>query len=284
MSAALTPLPSLALTAGKQQVAQRFGRAAKSYQQHNELQQRCAQELLQLLPAKVGQVIDLGCGPAVNTMALVALSTGYLGVDIAPEMIAEAQRQVRSVEHQHTAVNWLIADAESLPLPAASVDTIFANLSLQWVGDLVATINQFHGLLRAQGCLFFSTLLEGSMLPLGAELQALQGGQWSHRQFYSETELQQLLAALPGWQLEFKRLPVTIMNDSVLAMLKDLQGIGATYRGDVNRWQHQAQLPSVLSKSKLQALQVNMAKYRNEQGRLPIRWQVALVKMTKQTD
>ena len=38
-------------------------------------------------------------------------------------------------------------------MPAASVDTFFANLSLQWVGDLVATINQFHGLLRAQGCL-----------------------------------------------------------------------------------------------------------------------------------
>ena len=48
----------------KQAVAAAFGRAASSYQQHDELQRLSAAQLLSQLPARAfPRVLDAGCGP-----------------------------------------------------------------------------------------------------------------------------------------------------------------------------------------------------------------------------
>ncbi|MEX0574402.1 malonyl-ACP O-methyltransferase BioC, partial [Enterobacter cloacae subsp. cloacae] len=48
----------------KQAIAAAFGRAARSYSQHDELQRQSAQGLLEILGARrFPYVLDAGCGP-----------------------------------------------------------------------------------------------------------------------------------------------------------------------------------------------------------------------------
>ncbi|TAT58988.1 malonyl-ACP O-methyltransferase BioC, partial [Enterobacter cloacae] len=52
----------------KQAIAAAFGRAARSYSQHDELQRQSAQGLLELLGARrFPYVLDAGCGPGGNS-------------------------------------------------------------------------------------------------------------------------------------------------------------------------------------------------------------------------
>lgn len=79
-------------------------------------------DLMHLHPGAT--VLDLGCGPAVDTIALAALvgpAGTVIGVDHDAAMIAAANR--RAEEAGVTArARHLLANATALPLPTASVD------------------------------------------------------------------------------------------------------------------------------------------------------------------
>src|SRR5690606_30841247 len=137
---------SLEKPAHKQKIAAHFSRAAQSYQHHNGLQRWCANRLLNWLPASTGVTADIGCGPAVNTDALLARTNHYIGLDIASGMLSEAQ-------HHYPRNIWLRADLEQLPFAEAAIDTIYANLAVQWADDLTATLNQWLHVLRPSGCI-----------------------------------------------------------------------------------------------------------------------------------
>jgi len=69
-------------------------------------------------------VLDLGCGPGVDTVALAALvgPTGTVfGVDYDADMIAAADRRAEEAGVA-ARVRHLMADVAALPLPVASVD------------------------------------------------------------------------------------------------------------------------------------------------------------------
>ncbi|CUA82854.1 methyltransferase domain-containing protein [Pseudidiomarina woesei] len=255
----------------KLQIAQSFGKAARCYTQHNRLQQQCAATLLQGLPSSLGVVLDAGCGPAVNTQALCARAQAYYGFDLSAGMLAQAQEQFP----QH---KWLQGDLEQLPFAPESFDQIYVNLALQWTDNLTIVLKQLIHCLKPHGTLVFSTVLDGSMAPIGPMFQRVTGHR-HHNQFLRTSELltclQQAIAevgasraCLAKFQTEQIAIPYASMRD----MLYDLKGIGANY---------QPAGRARLTREQLRRVETGLESYRENDGMLYLQWRIGFVTITK---
>ena len=90
----------------KQAIAAAFGRAARSYSQHDELQRQSAEGLLALLGETCfSQVLDAGCGPGGNSRYWRETGSQVTAIDLSPDMLAEARQQ-------QAAHHYLVADIE----------------------------------------------------------------------------------------------------------------------------------------------------------------------------
>lgn len=245
----------------KQRVAQQFSRAASRYTEHDQLQRWCAQALMALLPDQCDSLVDIGCGPASHSAELAQHTEFYLGMDIAPGMLAQAQLC-------QPQLNWLQADAEHLPLQHQSVAVIVANLALQWCNDLALSLQQCAKALKDHGQILFTTVLAGSMEPLMAAMQQLDGHA-HHNRFFTEAQLAQQLAQVDGvhWRSELKRF--CISYNSLYEMLADIKGIGANYTARSGQ--------NYFGKARWQALEKHLEQYRNDSGMLELHWNIALI-------
>ncbi len=85
------------------------------------------------LPA--GRVLDLGCGTGHTALALCELGYDVIGVDIADGMVETSRALLDESPHADRA-EFRVADAESLPLDASSVDAVLALGVTEWLeGD-----------------------------------------------------------------------------------------------------------------------------------------------------
>ncbi len=104
--------------------------SSRQYLKFEDERTRPARDLLQAVPvASVKHAADLGCGPGNSTDLLVEHypDASIAGVDNSPDMIAAAQKRLPFVKFRLGSIEeW------SEPGPW---DLLFANASLQWVGD-----------------------------------------------------------------------------------------------------------------------------------------------------
>lgn len=138
------------------QIRRAFGRAAKSYTPNAALQRKIEARMLERLeyfPDKPAHVLDVGCGPGHGSAALRKRyrAAQIIALDIALPML----RQVRPGWRRPLVR--VCADARALPLPDASIDVLFSNLCVQWIGDLPSLFNEFRRVLRPGGYAAFST-------------------------------------------------------------------------------------------------------------------------------
>ena len=255
----------------KVRIAQSFGKAARCYTQHNRLQQQCAETLMQSLPTSLGVVLDAGCGPGVNAQVLSARAVAYYGFDLSAGMLAQAQEQFPQL-------SWLQGDLEQLPFAPESFDQIYVNLALQWADNLASVLHQLIHCLKPGGTLAFSTVLEGSMAPLGSLFRRITGHS-HHNQFLPKSELltclQQAIAeigapsvGLTKFHTEHIDIPYMSMRD----MLNDLKGIGANY---------QPAGRARLTREQLRRVEEGLECYRETDGMLYLHWHIGFVNITK---
>jgi ubiquinone/menaquinone biosynthesis C-methylase UbiE len=98
-------------------------------------------------------VLDLGCGPGVSTFELARHrpDTRFIGVDIAPRMLAEARRRRRGAQLAQADITWIRADAAQLPMRTASVDACTGHSFLYLVHDRAAVLREVHRVTRPGG-------------------------------------------------------------------------------------------------------------------------------------
>ena len=107
------------------------------------------------LLARVGacqprRVVDLGCGPGQLTATLAERwsTAEVLGVDSSPAMVE------RAAEHARDRVGFAVADLRDWA-PAAPVDVLVSNATLQWVPGHRALLPGFVAALAPRGWLAF---------------------------------------------------------------------------------------------------------------------------------
>jgi len=219
--------------AAKSDIAREFGRASKTYEQVSRLQRQMGDAMLASLARKNAApqtILDLGCGTGWFTRKLQALfpEASVVGVDLSPGMIEKA----RSASPD--SIQWLTADAESLPFSSDTYDLIFSNLMIQWCQHPQGVLSQCRRLLKPGGRLAVSTLLDGTLRELKQAWSVADPGQ-PHVNRFEQREAWRRLSddVLPGSEVvtETIRLPY----DSPMALNRELKLLGAGFKGGERR-------------------------------------------------
>lgn len=108
---------------------------------------------------KSDNILDLGCGTGRTTFPLFQL--GYeniIGVDLTPEMIAEAQKLNA---HFKTNISFEIGDARQLRFEDTEFDTVIFSfnglMSIPGYGDRNMAVQDIYRVLKTEGTFIFTT-------------------------------------------------------------------------------------------------------------------------------
>lgn len=214
--------------AEKTSVARDFGGASASYDQAARLQRHMGQRLLDTLGQSDAAIhaVDLGCGTGqfVDGLRAALPAATLTAVDLSEAMVRHARAC------REPLVNWLVADAERLPIADGSVDVIFSNLMIQWCADPRPVLRECLRILRPGGQLVCSTLLQGTLIELEQAWQTVDPGMAHVNRFEVGEVLEaRLREVFPAGYLEHET--VRLPYDSPLVLLNELKSLGAQYKG-----------------------------------------------------
>jgi ubiquinone/menaquinone biosynthesis C-methylase UbiE len=113
------------------------------------------EKALALAGVRKGQsAADIGAGSGFITEALVDAGLKVIAVDQSPAMIALMQEKFAGV----SGIEYRVGEAESLPVPDASVDYVFANMYLHHVEVPLVGIREMVRILKPGGRLVITDL------------------------------------------------------------------------------------------------------------------------------
>lgn len=175
---------------------------------------RRAIALARLGPAERG--LDVGAGTGDLTIGLLRASdpsSVVIALDLAPRMLAIGRRRLVRRGLSRRAVT-VVGNAESLPLPDASIDRLVSGFTLRNVGDLPRALREMHRVVRPGGRV---VLLELSHPP-GRAFGAVY-------RWYFEGIAPRLAAALGGDADAYRYLPRSLRPfpraEMLAAMMRD---------------------------------------------------------------
>ncbi len=141
-------------------VAERFGRAAATYDGATAIQRQAADALAALImesgPPPAPRAAEFGCGTGYLSRVLNPRlqPSLWLATDLAPAMVSAARlRQDGPL--------FAVMDAVRPALPPGW-DIICSSLALQWLDDPAAVLARWRALVRPGGRLAVATLAQGS--------------------------------------------------------------------------------------------------------------------------
>ena len=208
------------------QIRRAFGRAAKTYTRNAALQRKIEARLIERLEYFSGRplrVLDVGCGPGHGSALLRKRfrSAQVIALDLALPML----QRVRPGWRRPLAR--VCADAIALPLPDASIDVLFSNLCIQWIGELPVLFAEFRRVLRPGGYLAFSTFGPDTLHELRAAWAAADSAPHVSGFAHIGQIVDALLAAGfrdPVLDIEHFTLHYAVAAD----LMRELKAIGAT--------------------------------------------------------
>jgi SAM-dependent methyltransferase len=169
-----------------------FGRTAADYARYRtEFPPELFARLAALGIGTAGQrIVDLGTGTGVLARGFAAAGCAVTGVDIAPELLAEARRR------DGAAVTYRVAPAEDTGLPGQAWDVVSAGQCWHWF-DRERVAAQARRLLVVGGALVICSrdylVLPGNVCAASEELVlshnpgwALAGGTWNYPEWAAE--------------------------------------------------------------------------------------------------
>jgi ubiquinone/menaquinone biosynthesis C-methylase UbiE len=103
--------------------------------------------VLELLPERLGRVLDVGCGPGVMVEAVLERGGTFVGVDLAPEMIREARERFSA----RPEVSFQLGNVESLDEPAASFNQVLCMAVIEYLESPDRALAEIARVLRPGG-------------------------------------------------------------------------------------------------------------------------------------
>jgi malonyl-CoA O-methyltransferase len=201
----------------------RFQRAAATYARAARLEDEIAARMLERLDyvrLAPRRVLDAGSGPPRRTLARRYPKASVIALDFSLAMLPR-----RTLLARLRAGNMfpVCADLERLPLADGTVELVWSNMALHWLGEPLAAFREFRRVLAPEGLLMFSTLGPDSL----KELRSAAGAARVHR-FIDMHDLGDMLlaAGLSNPVMDMEML--TLRYGDADSLLRDLRASGQT--------------------------------------------------------
>jgi malonyl-CoA O-methyltransferase len=211
----------------KSKMRKSFDSAAKTYEKTAVLQSEVADRILQrmdYIKIQPDRILDVGAGTGRMSRAFKKRyhPAQVIALDIAHGMLLQAKNSNGLFKK----LQFVEADAESLPFAENSFDLIVSNMTLQWCQQTDMAFQQWRNVLKPNGLLMFTTLGPDTLKELRQSWRAVDDlphvndfidmhdiGDALMRSGFSE----------PVMDVEY----MTLTYDKVTQLLKDLKDIGA---------------------------------------------------------
>lgn len=163
------------LSEHKQRVATVYNLASAGYDQPAvRFFSRCATRLVELAHIQPGSsILDVGTGTGAAALpaAQQAGPSGHVvGVDIAQEMLAQAQR--KSAAAGLTTLEFLVADSEQLSFPENTFDVVLSAASLFFLPDMLAGLREWRRVTKPGGSVVIGGFGASAFQPLSDLFEA----------------------------------------------------------------------------------------------------------------
>jgi ubiquinone/menaquinone biosynthesis C-methylase UbiE len=103
--------------------------------------------VLELLPARLGEVLDVGCGPGVMVEAVLERGGTFHGLDLSPQMVREGQEKFGHLN----GVSFGEGNIERLDLPNAVCDQVIAMAVIEYLVSPHQALREIARVLRPGG-------------------------------------------------------------------------------------------------------------------------------------
>lgn len=257
----------------KSRVAASFGGAAKSYDDVAVLQRQTADELLdrlKLIKIQPQTIVDLGAGTGRNLTLLKQHypAANIVAVDIAQAMLHQARSRMRQGLKRFwpdKTFQYLVGDAEALPLADNSVDLLYANLALQWC-DLTTSFAEIQRVLKPGGLLMFTSLGPDTLQELRQSWAAVDS--YPHiNQFLDMHDVAEAMqqSGLQDAVLDVDRHQLGYLD--AMKMMRDLKLLGASNQLPGRR-------KGLTGKQALKNMLAAAEEFRLKDGQLPATYEV----------
>lgn len=256
----MVPLPQQVAPHGyrRQAIAERFGRAAYTYDDNAAVQMIIAQHTQSPLVLEPRQrILDIGSATGRQTSQLATAVNEVVGVDISQAMVTAATQR-------YPQLTFVQGDAEALPFPSASFDCVYSSMALQWVASPARALSEINRVLRSGGCAHLAIMVAGSLHELVLARQLAGMAPSVNTLFSAET-----------WRLALADLPLRILSqrekcyrdphENMRSLLRSITKVGAglSFTGEKS---------TPLGRRNLQALEQAFPK--DPQGQLSVSYQV----------
>ena len=207
-------------------IRRNFGKASATYDESAVLAEQLREQMigrLDWINFTPEAILDLGCGTGHGAAALAARwpKARIVALDASPAMLREAAKR-----DDASRIEWLLGEAEALPLPEAGFDLVFSNLMLPWCEDLDAVFAEVARVLKPRGLFSFTTFGPDTLIELRAAWRAADESAHVH----PFTDMHDLGDGLVRAGFSEPVLDVsryTLTYPDVDALMRDLKAIGA---------------------------------------------------------
>lgn len=103
--------------------------------------------VLELLPDRLGHVVDVGCGPGVMVDAVLERGGTFQGIDMSPAMVAEGRAKFGHLK----GVTFDVGDIENLNLADASCDQVVCMGVVEYLTQAARAVSEIARILRSGG-------------------------------------------------------------------------------------------------------------------------------------
>jgi malonyl-CoA O-methyltransferase len=181
-------------------------------------------ERLRPITAEAAIVLDLGAatGSTIPLLQKRFRRARVIAVDSSPRMLQLARRKRTLLSKRHA----VLGDARALPFADASVDMVFSNLMLPWLGRPDPVFAEVARVLRRDGLFAFSTLGPDSLLEIRQAWGPMDGDAHVNR-FPDMHDVGDALvrAGLRDPVLDVDQLSVSYRSSE--ALFRDITAVGA---------------------------------------------------------